>query len=206
VRWRPCVFVVDDDAPVRDSLRWLLESAGLRVHTYADAEEFLDAVRPDWCGCVVADVRLPGLSGLDLQRELGALGIHLPVVLISGHATVTLAVQAMKGGALDFIEKPLGDGRILDSVQRALEEDRRWRSRRNRHVRFALQLAQLSRRERRVLELLAAGKTPRAIAAELGLSEETLGAYRSRIQEKMGVHNEAALIRTLAGLSARGSL
>lgn len=195
------VFVVDDDRAMRDSLRWLLESIGLTVRTYATAAEFLREHQPSQPGCLVLDVRMPGMSGLDLQAELVQRGTELPTIVVTGHAEVAMAVRAVKAGALDFIEKPFSDQLLLDRVRQALEIDRQSREVRARREEARRRLASLSAREREVLELVAAGKANKEVAAALGLSTKTVEVHRAHVMSKMAVDSLAELIRVaiLAG-------
>jgi len=197
----PTVFVVDDDRAMRDSLRWLLESVGLSVRTYATAAEFLgdyDATRP---GCLVLDVRMPGMSGLDLQAELTRRGAGLPTIVVTGHAEVPMAVRAVKAGAIDFIEKPFSDQLLLDRVRQALEIDRQDREVRGRREEARRRLESLTAREREVLGLVVAGRANKEIAATLGLSTKTVEVHRAHVMSKMEAESLAELIRVaiLAG-------
>jgi two-component system response regulator FixJ len=197
----PIVFVVDDDRAMRDSLRWLLESIGLSVRTYATAAEFLREHDPAQPGCLVLDVRMPGMSGLDLQAELAQRGAELPTIVVTGHGEVAMAVRAVKAGAIDFIEKPFSDQLLLDRVRQALEIDRQSREVRVRREDARRRLASLSAREREVLELVAAGKANKEIAAALGLSPKTVEVHRAHVMSKMAADSLAELIRVaiLAG-------
>jgi two-component system, LuxR family, response regulator FixJ len=197
----PIVFVVDDDRAMRDSLRWLLESIGLSVRTYATAADFLSDHDPAQPGCLVLDVRMPGMSGLDLQTELAKRGSELPTIVVTGHAEVAMAVRAVKAGALDFIEKPFSDQLLLDRVRQALEIDRQSREVRVRREDARRRLASLSAREREVLTLVAAGKANKEIAAALRLSPKTVEVHRAHVMSKMAVDSLAELIRVaiLAG-------
>ena len=197
----PIVFVVDDDRAMRDSLRWLLESIGLSVRTYPTAADFLSDHDPAQPGCLVLDVRMPGMSGLDLQTELANRGSELPTIVVTGHAEVAMAVRAVKAGALDFIEKPFSDQLLLDRVRQALEIDRQSREVRVRREDARRRLASLSAREREVLSLVAAGKANKEVAAALGLSPKTVEVHRAHVMSKMAVDSLAELIRVaiLAG-------
>jgi FixJ family two-component response regulator len=188
------VFVVDDDPAMRDSLRWLIESTGVRVETYRDAQSFLDACQPEMPGCLVLDVRMPGMSGLDLQAELARRGIALPTIVITGHAEVPLAVRAVKAGAIDFIEKPFSDQLLLDRVRQGLELDRQGRDGRRRRAEARRRAGSLTQREREVLDLVVAGKPNREIAARLGLSPKTVEVHRAHVMEKMGAQSVAELV------------
>jgi len=200
----PVVFVVDDEAAMRDSLRWLIESSGLRVETYGDAKTFLDAIRPEVPGCLVLDVRMPGLSGLDLQAELAHRGIRLPTIVITGHAEVQMAVQAVKAGAIDFIEKPFSDQLLLDRVRQGIEIDRQDRIARSRRAEIVRRLGLLTHREREVLDLVVGGKANKEIAALLGLSPKTVEVHRSHVMEKMEASSVAELVRLTLVAQASG--
>jgi len=193
--------VVDDDRAMRDSLRWLLESIGLSVRTYGTAADFLSDHDPAQPGCLVLDVRMPGMSGLDLQAELTKRGSELPTIVVTGHAEVAMAVRAVKAGALDFIEKPFSDQLLLDRVRQALEIDRQSREVRVRREDARRRLASLSAREREVLSLVAAGKANKEVAAALRLSPKTVEVHRAHVMSKMAVDSLAELIRVaiLAG-------
>jgi two-component system, LuxR family, response regulator FixJ len=191
----PTVFVVDDDPAMRQSLRWLIESVNVGVETYATAQDFLAAYDPDRPGCLVLDVRMPGMGGLDLQAELARREIEVPVIIITGYAEVPTAVRALKSGALDFIEKPFSDQLLLDRIQQAIASDRQARVRRHERAALAARVAQLTPREREVMQLVVAGSSNREIAAELGLSVKTVEVHRARVMEKMKVDSLADLVR-----------
>ncbi len=191
----PVVFVVDDDPAMRDSLRWLIESTGLQVETFPDAQSFLGRIGPEQPGCLVLDVRMPGMSGLDLQAELVRRGIGLPTIVVTGHAEVPMAVQAVKAGAIDFIEKPFSDQLLLDRVRQGIDRDRRERDDRARRGEVLRRMGLLTHREREVLELVVAGKPNREIAATLGLSPKTVEVHRAHVMEKMQASSVAELVR-----------
>lgn len=197
------VFVVDDDADVRGSLRFLFDSAGHRVEVFASANEFLAAFDPSRPGCLVADVRMPGMSGVDLQTELIARGCTIPIIFISGHADVPIAVRAMKAGASDFIEKPYSDQLLLDRVQRAIEDDAERRREAARRAEARALYETLSPREREVMALVVRGKANKQIAAKLDLSQKTIEVHRSAVMRKLRVQNVPDLVRvaTLVGLA-----
>ena len=184
----PLVHVVDDDAALRDSLRWLLESAGLRVATYASAEAFLETAAAAQGGCLLLDIRMPGMSGLELQDELKRRGYTIPIVFITGHGDVPMAVNAVKKGALEFIEKPYNAQALLVMVDHALDIDAEAR-------RVAARLGRLTKREREVMELVIAGKRNQDIAAELSISIKTVEAHRAGMMWKMGVDSLAELVQ-----------
>lgn len=191
----PTVFVVDDEAAMRDSLRWLLQSVGLSVETYATGEEFLKGYDPQRPGCLVLDVRMPGMSGLSLQEALLARNIHLPVIIITGYAEVPTAVRALKTGAIDFIEKPFSDDVLLERVRQAIEQDRHVREEQAKCAEVEARFAQLTPRERQVMALVINGKANKIIAAELGLSPKTVEVHRANVMSKMGADSVADLVR-----------
>ena len=189
------VFVVDDDLSVREAIESLIRSVGLRVETFETAQEFLRSTRPDAPGCVVLDVRLPGLSGLDLQRELAAHGINLPVIFITGHGDIPMSVRAMKAGALEFLTKPFRDQDLLDAIQQALERDRSARQQRSETAELRERFDSLTSREREVMGLVVSGLLNKQIAGELGTSEVTIKIHRSQVMKKMGAGSLAELVR-----------
>lgn len=191
----PTVFVIDDDADLRESLGWLLESAGLRFRGYATAEEFLGDYDPDESGCLLLDVRMPGLSGLDLQEELRRRGVPPPIIVMTGHARVPMAVRALKGGAIDFIKKPFSDQALLEHVRKAIDLDRRTRRVRMECSEFAERLTYLTPRERDVMNLVILGKPNKIIADDLGISAKTVEIHRGRVMEKLQVGSVAELVR-----------
>lgn len=197
----PTVFVVDDDPAIRDSLDWLLTSVGMRVVTYGSAVEFLDRFEPIGSSCLLADVRMPGMSGLDLQEELVARAIALPVIVITGHSDVQMAVRAMKAGAFDFIEKPFNDQALLELVQKAVDKSRSDAALGAEQAEFKARLALLSPRESEVLAHIVDGKPNKQIAYFMELSEKTVEAHRAKIMEKTRAGSLAELIRmvTLVG-------
>lgn len=196
------VFVLDDEAAIRDSLRFLLESVGLRVETFADAGEFLASWSPERPGCLVLDVRMRGMSGLELQDELVRRGVHLPTIVITGHGDVPMAVRAMKSGALDFLQKPFGDQALVDRVHQALEIDRDARRDLAERTRVSARLSILTPREREIAELLVDGKANKEIASDLGLSTRTVEGHRAHIMDKLAVDSFAELVRLV--LVSRG--
>jgi FixJ family two-component response regulator len=189
------VYVVDDDFSVREAIKSLIRSVGLRVETFGTAQEFLHSARPDAPGCVVLDVRLPGLSGLDLQRELAANGINLPVIFITGHGDIPMSVRAMKAGALEFLTKPFRDQDLLDAIQQALERDRGARQQRLETAELRERFDSLTAREREVMGLVVSGLLNKQIAGELGTSEVTIKIHRSQVMKKMGAGSLAELVR-----------
>jgi FixJ family two-component response regulator len=191
----PTVYVVDDDPAMRSSLRWLIESVGLAVCTCASAQEFLRTYQPSDPGCLVLDVRMPGMSGLDLQAELTARRIYIPILIITGYAEVPLAVRAMKAGAFDFIEKPFSDQTLLDRIRAAIAQDGVSRHRRASRQAIQRRLRLLTARERDVLKGVVMGKSNKQIAAEMRLSPKTVEVHRSRVMEKLKADSLADLIR-----------
>ena len=188
------VYVIDDDAAVRDSLEWLIEADDLAVETFDSAAAFLQRPEPDCPACVVVDVRMPGMSGLDLQRQLAAQRRELPVIVITGHGDVDMAVRAMKAGAVDFIEKPFDDRELLDRIRTALERSREAMDERAKTEIFRVRLNSLSPREHEVLDLVVAGKPNKVIAHQLGISEKTVEAHRARVMTKMQAKSFADLL------------
>jgi two-component system, LuxR family, response regulator FixJ len=191
----PSVFVVDDDEAVRSSLKLLLKSIGLPAITYQSAQEFLAAYEAQHPGCLVLDVRMPGMSGLELQQLLNLRGATVPVIFITGHGDIPMAVEAMQHGAFDFLQKPFRDQDLLDRVQRALERDRATRQQLKEIDHIRARLTSLTPREREVLELVVAGKANKVMAADLGVSQRTVEIHRARVMEKMGASSLAQLVR-----------
>src|SRR5262244_2237424 len=189
------VFVVDDDAAVREALQSLLRSVGLRVTTFASAREFLTSQHPEAPACLVLDVRLPGLSGLDLQRELAAAEIDLPIIFITGHGDIPMTVRAMKAGAVEFLTKPFRDQDLLDAIAQALDRDRAARARRAGLAELRERHEQLTPREREVMDLVVSGLLNKQIAAALGVSEITIKVHRGQVMQKMGAESVADLVR-----------
>ena len=195
IKHKATVFVVDDDEAVRNSLRWLIESVGVKVETYESAQAFLRAYRPKRAGCLVVDVRMPGMSGLELQDWLVMQGINLPVIVITGHGDVPMAVRAMKTGAVDFIEKPFNDQLLLDRIQSAVEQDIQRRHDNAERTEIEARLAQLTPREREVMNMVVAGDSNKMIATTLGVSKKTVEAHRAKVMEKMEAESLAELVR-----------
>jgi len=189
------VFVVDDDPAVRQSLRWLIESVGLTVKAYGTANEFLEQYSHDGHGCLVLDVRMPGLSGLDLQEKLAARNIEIPIIVVTGHADVPMAIRAIKAGALDFIEKPFNDQVLLERIGQALAADARIRKTQNERAEIAARLESLTSREREVMEMVVSGKANKVIAGQLGVSQKTVEVHRANVMKKMQVESLAGLVR-----------
>ena len=198
------VYVVDDDAAVRDSLRWLMDSVGLRVAEFASGEEFLEAITPRHPGCVVLDLRMPQLGGLEVHQRLRQRGIELPVIVISGHGDVAVAVRALKSGVVDFIEKPFNDQELLDCVQQAMRRDRDLRLQRHRREELMTRYMALTPRELDVLRLVVDGKANKAISAELGISLKTVETHRARVMEKMAAGSVSELVRMTLIIESKG--
>jgi FixJ family two-component response regulator len=189
------VFVVDDDRAVRESLALLVQSVGLEVETFAGAGEFLDAYRPDRRGCLITDIRMPGMSGLELQERLTEDGYHIPVIVLTGFGDVPAAVRALKGGAVDFVEKPFNPQALLDLVQQALVRDTELREQAAREADLAERMALLTPREGEIMALVVAGKANKVIAIDLSISERTVELHRGRIMKKMQARSVAELMR-----------
>ncbi len=199
---RPTVMIVDDDASVRDSLRCLVETVGLEVEAYASPHDFLRSFKPSRPGCLVLDLRLPGMSGLELQRRLADSGVMIPIIFITGYGDIRSAVQAMELGAVYFLEKPYSEQRLVDLIQESLERDQRLRARHQSVARARKRLSQLTTREREVVDLLAEGRSSKMIAAALRLSKKTVDLHRSHIIKKLGVSSVAELVRLVLSAQA----
>jgi len=191
----PCVFVVDDEEDVRDAISLLVSSVGLNAETYATARAFLEACDGSRPGCVILDVRLPGMNGLEAQRALRERGVQLPIIFISGHGDIPMAVRAVQNGALDFLEKPFRDDALLDCVNRAIELDREARAQESARQDIEAKLETLTPREVDVLERLIDGKVNKIIARELDVSTRTVEIHRARVLHKMGADNVSQLVR-----------
>ena len=192
-----CVYIVDDDEPMRDSLQWLLESQGFAVTAFASAEDFLVACSDGMAGCIVLDVRMPGMSGLELYEKLNARQCTLPVIFITGHGDVPMAVSALKKGAVDFIEKPFGDKDMLRLIEQCLELDRNNREKQQKAVGVKRRLANLTEREVEVMDLILAGKLNKQIADVLNISIKTVEVHRGRIMDKMEARTVAELVQAV---------
>lgn len=198
------VHVVDDDAAVRDSLRWLMDSVGLPVVTYASGEALLEVITPEQPGCVVIDLRMPGMSGLDVHQRLTERGCELPVILISGHGDVPVAVRALKSGVADFIEKPFSDQELLDCVHQAMRRDAENRRRMLHFDELLSHYRTLTPRELDVLRLVVDGLPNKAISATLGISLKTVETHRSRVMEKMAAGSISELVRMTLIIESQG--
>ena len=191
----PIVFVVDDDPSMREALESLIRSAGLKVRTFASAPEFLAGPPPDVPSCLVLDVQLPGLNGLDLQQELAKANVQIPIIFITGHGDIPMSVRAMKAGAAEFLTKPFRDQDLLDGIQQCIERDRAAREQRSQADDLRQRYHSLTAREREVMALVVSGMLNKQIAAQLDLSEITVKVHRSRIMAKMEALSLAALVR-----------
>lgn len=191
----PTVFVVDDDEAIRNSLRLLLKSVGLAARALPSAGEFLETYQPSQPGCLVLDVRMPGMSGLELQEQLNLRGATIPVIFITGHGDIPMAVEAMQHGAFDFLQKPFRDQELINRIQRALARDAETRAGLKEHERIRERLESLTPRERDVLALMTQGKPNKIMAHELGLSQRTVEIHRARVMEKSGASSLAQLVR-----------
>lgn len=191
----PIVFVVDDETPIRDALRMLLRSVGLATRAYANAHDFLRELEPTVHGCLLADVRMPGMSGLELLETLRTKHPRLPVIIITGHGDVAMAVRAMKAGATDFIEKPFNDQVLLDAVHRALAQSRHDARTLPERAEIDARLATLTPREREVMQLVVEGKPNKVIGTRLDLSTRTVEVHRAKVMEKMQAGSLAELVR-----------
>ena len=189
------VFIVDDDQAIRTSLKWLIESVGMNAETYASADEFMRNYYPGRAGCLLLDIRMPGMSGLELQEHFIEQDIRIPIIIITGHGDVPMAVRAMKAGAVDFIEKPFNDEQLLESIRNALSLDSEQRSDQAERARIAALLDQLTSRELEVMEMVTDGKSNKEIAITLGVSAKTVEAHRAHVMEKMEASSLAELVK-----------
>jgi FixJ family two-component response regulator len=192
---KPIVFVVDDDPSVRRAIRRLIGSVGLQVELFGSAQEFLRSTRPDGPSCLVLDIRLPGISGLDFQRGLAEANIHIPIIFITAHGDIPMTVRAMKAGAVEFLTKPFRDQDLLDAIQVALEQDRAKRQQEEEMATLRQRWESLTPREREVLPLVVSGLLNKQIAGEIGTSETTVKVHRGQLMRKMGADSLAELVR-----------
>jgi FixJ family two-component response regulator len=189
------VFVIDDDASVRNALRSLIRSVGLRVELFDTPQEFLRHQRPDAPSCLILDVRFPGRSGLDFQRELAEAHIHIPIIFVTGHGDIAMSVRAMKAGAVEFLTKPFRDQDLLDSIHLALERDRARRQQEKESMHLRIRLESLTPRERQILPFVVSGKPNKQVAAEIGTSEAAVKVHRSQLMRKLGADSLPELVR-----------
>jgi len=196
----PVIMVVDDDAGVRNAMRSLLKSVGLECALYASAQEFLVAYQPSQPGCLLLDIRMPGMSGLELQQQLNLRGAVIPVIFMTGHGDIPMAVEAMQHGAFDFLQKPFRDQDLLDRIQKAIVKDAEQRTSLGEHDRIKSHLESLTAREREVLDLMTEGKQNKVIAQDLGVSPRTIEIHRARVMEKMNAQSVAQLVRMMLDL------
>ena len=194
----PTVFVVDDDAVMRDALAQLLETAGLQVAAHADGPAFLAAYEADRTGCLLLDMAMPGMTGLEVQAALNARGLTIPTIFLTGHGDIPMAVRAVQAGAVDFLEKPIQGAALLERVQRALALDLEWRQTQGRTQGIQQRYARLSSRERECMALIASGLTSKEIARELGISPRTVEVHRTHVMHKMGAANLTELVNMAA--------
>jgi FixJ family two-component response regulator len=201
---KPTVFIVDDDEPVRDSLKMLMRSVGLSAETFAGAAEFLEAYDADRPGCLVLDIRMPGMSGMELQDKLNEIHAILPIIFITGHGDVPMAVKAIQYGAADFIQKPFRDQDLLDRINKAIEQDASNRSQLLETRDIEERLSNLTPREKEVLELIVDGRPNKVIAADLEVSQRTVEIHRARVMDKMRASSLAHLVRMVMRLRSPG--
>ena len=198
------VFIIDDDPLYRGSTERLVRSVGLRVQSFESAREFLSSRRPNVASCLVLDVRMPGLSGLDLQLELAKVGVQMPIIFVTGHGDIPMSVQAMKAGAVEFLAKPFRDQALLDAINQAIERDRVTRRQRAKSVELRRRYESLGPREREVFECLVSGMLNKQMADKLGTTERTIKFHRGQIMRKMEAKSVAELVRFAYGLGIAG--
>jgi RNA polymerase sigma factor (sigma-70 family) len=191
----PTVFIVDDDPAIRFAMQALMDSVNLQHEIFASGDEFLQGVDDHRAGCLVLDIRMPGLGGLELQEELIKHGSTLPIIFITGHGDVPMAVEAMQKGAVDFIQKPFRDQDLLDRIREAIKTDQERREEQQKHAEVSERLARLTNREREVFDLVVTGKPNKVIAYELGVSQRTVEIHRARVMEKMQARSLADLVK-----------
>ena len=199
---KPTIHVVDDDEAMRDSLAWLLDGERYAVHTYASGEDFLERHAPGRPACVILDMRMPGISGVEVHEQLARRGTGTPVIFVTGHGDVPMAVDAIKRGAFDFIEKPFSETKLMAIVDRALEEDARKAGADDAQSGIAQRLGKLSPREREVLDLVIAGKMNKTIADAMNISIKTVEAHRAKVMDKMGAKSLAELVQLVVQVRA----
>ena len=203
--FRPTVFVIDDDASIRKSLSRLLRSAGYTTETFASAEEFLGRDHFNGIGCLLLDVQMPGLSGIDLQEELSKADYHMPIIFITGHGNIPMSVQAMKKGAVDFLTKPFDDKELLQTIEKAIEKDTHARAEYDESLDIRKRIELLTPRENEILPYIITGMLNKQIALKLGIAEKTVKVHRGRIMEKLDVNSVAQLVHLAekAGIKPR---
>jgi len=201
----PTVFIVDDDQEVREAISLLMRSVGLAAESFGSAQEYLGAFDPSRPGCLVLDVRMKGMSGLDLQQRLSSEPLHPPIVVITGHGDVPMAVRAVKSGAVDFIEKPFNDQVLLDAVHRAFEQDAERRGQASQRADIEERLQRLTPREREILDLVVMGRRNKVIAADLGITQSTVEAHRAKVMEKTEARSLSDLMRMMLLLESDDS-
>jgi two-component system, LuxR family, response regulator FixJ len=199
----PTVFIVDDDQEVREAIELLMRSVGLIALGFDSAQHYLDQLDPERPGCLILDVRMKGMSGLDLQDRLARMPVHPPVIIITGHGDVPMAVRAVKAGAVDFIEKPFNDQTLLDAVHRAFRQDEERRGQASRLADIHEHLARLTPREREILDQVVAGKRNKVIAADLGISQSTVEAHRAKVMEKTEARSLSDLMRMILAIEGK---
>ena len=199
----PTVFLVDDDPSARKSFQFLAESVGLRVESYKSAVEFLDHYDPQTPGCLVLDVRMPRMSGLELQQKLLEAQLKLPIIFVSGHADISIASRAFRAGAFDFVEKPINDQELLERIRQAIAKDAQWRTDQKQRDEVRTRMRALTPREREVLDALVLGKAIKQVAGQFGVSVQTAAKHRARVLEKMGVNNEVELVYLVKSLQEK---
>lgn len=200
----PLVYVVDDDTGVLDAIRLLLRSVGLASRGFSSADEFLEAFDPEAHACIILDLRMPGMSGLELQARLRELGSVTPIIFVTAHGDVPSAVEAVKGGAVDFIQKPFQDQKLLDKIHQALAQDAALRAERRRKAEILERIRQLTPREAEVMALVVQGKMNKSIARELGISQRTVEIHRARVMEKMGARSVQELVQMILAVEGVG--
>ena len=199
---RPTVFIIDDEQAMRDGLRLLVKSVGMQTECFANAQDFLDNYRASQPGCLVLDVRMPGMSGIELQEELARRKVDLPIIFLTGHGDVTMSVRAMKTGAVDFIEKPPNDQALLDAIQRAVAQDQQRRQQLQKREVINKRLSGLTERERQVMAYLVQGKSDKQVANEMGITVRGVSFHRANIMKKMEVDSVVELALAVAQLDA----
>ena len=199
------IYIVDDDEAFRDSLRWLLESNGFEIELFTSAKEFLDSCNSGKPGCVVLDIRMPGMTGLELQEKLNKKGVRTPVIFVTGHGDIPMAVSAVKRGAMDFIEKPFNESEMLELIRNALELDTQQREADKQQAVIYSRLAKLTSREREVMECVTAGKSNKFIADQFGITVKTVEAHRAKVMDKMEANSLAELVQLVVNKRVRNS-